>query len=1055
MKIDWDANSDASIIPYAPPQVVCFIIIPSASSDVWERDRLRKSWLIGARGKLWDYGFFTSSLVITPTAEQVMYGDIVHLSLRADEDVPSQITHKNRLALEWVLLRVETRYILKVECDTWVYPAALASWLEDRASSHGWYGGHLEPLSARSGTIAPHLSANGSASLFASGSYVLALPTAQLISEVIRRGEARLMPSMDDASVGLAAFALGIQPVHVPGFKHVGPDDAAHADCCGTGTLLYHRPGRCCAAVDSQWHQGRAMSSNAAQISSPLVVTLFISLPHQQVKHSYDLERTVQIAAPYVVYCGGAACELIAKARADVDKWSTTTLRRGWTIQRLLYLVANALGTPAHTLWQALQRSVTGPVDWGARRGWNACPSPEFILLWLSKVPLLRQAMREFPEQQKFAWVDAGFNFYRMVGRPVPPPPWLAFWPVRGVAARRHRDACDAQYWSRTSRRPFARCVYGAFMYGSRSGWGRFIHAYLTHVEKVVTTQAVWGELQAYGLCSDQDLYEAVAAADPTLVEELLPANDWSWENIVSLKASGQGLPVAPSVLNSSDARLSGSVDQPRREHGQVVAIVAGPRSATTCFAIILSRQAHVAQRDGLRRSWLRQRSTSGDFDYAFFVGSSSSVACSGERVGDLVCLLNISDAYTDLAIKVLGALSWAASTVDAPFILKADENTWADMAAIVRYLRTYGSPWFYGGDLGDNLGGPVHREGKWAVPRELYNFSAYPVYPYGGGYVLSKQTALAVVNMVKRGRAPLLRNVEDACVGIAAKLLSIEPTAIAGFYSSMTPRPVGGPSTRSAWCCTSGTMLFHKPTDMQACDACHTEPIHAVCLVGELRSISLTAPGLRQNLLDASNADAFVVALTRSTSAEERVKEEEVLRTLGPRVKVTRLGSPEELLDAYALKQTISAAAQSRGFVGLGQPGHGDWPRKHAEQWLTRQACANLVHASEREQGRRYNAYARVRLDTRLFTPISNSVFKFIAAKGSSSAPVAFVPEGNEFGEDPFVKDVEGADVMHVTDKMLIGDQRAFDADASVWRTMINSAVSRLYTQARSCSPR
>ena len=52
-----------------------------------------------------------------------------------------------------------------------------------------------------------------------------------------------------------------------------------------------------------------------------------------------------------------------------------------------------------------------------------------------------------------------------------------------------------------------------------------------------------------------------------------------------------------------------------------------------------------------------------------------------------------------------------------------------------------------------------------------------------------------------------------------------------------------------------------------------HTNPNVAVCLVGELRSIGLTAPSLRQNLLEVADADAFVVALTFSQSEEERAK--------------------------------------------------------------------------------------------------------------------------------------------------------------------------------------
>ena len=41
-----------------------------------------------------------------------------------------------------------------------------------------------------------------------------------------------------------------------------------------------------------------------------------------------------------------------------------------------------------------------------------------------------------------------------------------------------------------------------------------------------------------------------------------------------------------------------------------------------------------------------------------------------------------------------------------------------------------------------------------------------------------------------------------------------------------------------------------------------------AVCLVGEPRSIGLTAPNLRTNLLDAWDADGFVASTTNSRCA-------------------------------------------------------------------------------------------------------------------------------------------------------------------------------------------
>ena len=59
--IAWDDSTDYSTVVYQPPNVTCFIIIPSAQGHVPERDMLRRGWLGAFHGinPAWDYGFFT------------------------------------------------------------------------------------------------------------------------------------------------------------------------------------------------------------------------------------------------------------------------------------------------------------------------------------------------------------------------------------------------------------------------------------------------------------------------------------------------------------------------------------------------------------------------------------------------------------------------------------------------------------------------------------------------------------------------------------------------------------------------------------------------------------------------------------------------------------------------------------------------------------------------------------------------------------------------------------------------------------------------------------
>ena len=279
----------------------------------------------------------------------------------------------------------------------------------------------------------------------------------------------------------------------------------------------------------------RSLHIQSRQHPPPVVVTLFFYLNASAVKHSYDLKRTTQIQAPYYVFCGEPACTQILEGRAD-GRWGSTTIDDEWDTNRLLTHVAKAMNQPEGKLWQALRLSVTD-TRWAATaNGWRACPSPELMLIWLSKVVLLSAAMAALPDQQRFAWVDSGFNHYRLMGTAVPPAPWLRWWPRRGIAMRRHANACDKNFYDYAATRRFDRCVYGAYLYGTRSAWQRVSTAFLRRAGEHVANESTWGIKGERRMCSDQDIFEEVASEDPTLFEELLPADDWSWEHITKLE---------------------------------------------------------------------------------------------------------------------------------------------------------------------------------------------------------------------------------------------------------------------------------------------------------------------------------------------------------------------------------------------------------------------------------------------------------------------------------------------------------------------------------------
>ena len=165
---------------------------------------------------------------------------------------------------------------------------------------------------------------------------------------------------------------------------------------------------------------------------------------------------------------------------------------------------------------------------------------------------------------------------------------------------------------------------------------------------------------------------------------------------------------------------------------------------------------------------------------------------------------------------------------------MKVDEDTWVDPMGVVSWLMSNAvqSALFYGGALHAT---PVHRHGKWAVSPDIYPAAIYPLYAKGGGYVLSTLAASQIIQAITQGQSPVLDNVEDATVGLAAAMLQMTPTSIGGFRDgqewsdALTKASAEELYEEELYekaaddCCKVGTLLYHKPLHMPRCEACHS----------------------------------------------------------------------------------------------------------------------------------------------------------------------------------------------------------------------------------------
>ena len=204
--------------------------------------------------------------------------------------------------------------------------------------------------------------------------------------------------------------------------------------------------------------------------------------------------------------------------------------------------------------------------------------------------------------------------------------------------------------------------------------------------------------------------------------------------------------------------------------------------------------------------------------------------------------------------------------------------------------------------------------------------------------------------------------------------------------------------------------------------------PSVAVCFVGELRSSSRTAPAARAHLLDEWDADAFVVALVNMNITTQAADVIALRAAFGRRLVASRFGDADELLDPHLLA-TLPFAPAMEGSFEIAS-GRSERRRAFAEQLLNRKACHELVKRHEIDRAAPYSTYSRVRLDAMFFAPPPISY----ATHAAAEPRLVIVPTGDRWGQHG-----DG-----YSDRMIVGGSTAFEADATVWRSLLDNPSGR-----------
>ena len=227
---------------------------------------------------------------------------------------------------------------------------------------------------------------------------------------------------------------------------------------------------------------------------------------------------STDVPAPYFMLGDTTTLDVIANMRS---KRKQITHVRSEPLHGLIDDVATAINVDTKDLMEAARLS--------AEHMPSICPSAEVLLIWLAKPFTMLRAIpqiKKLPEfagsyTNGFAWIDAGYQTYR--DKKPPPPPWTTFWPRDGaLAVTKLKRAChgwrlresgdehdeDDKQWDHTS------CPIGSILYGSEEAWQAFADAHARVVRDLVLGN------RSRELCSDQDVFETVAQANPQLVDE-------------------------------------------------------------------------------------------------------------------------------------------------------------------------------------------------------------------------------------------------------------------------------------------------------------------------------------------------------------------------------------------------------------------------------------------------------------------------------------------------------------------------------------------------------
>ena len=190
---------------------------------------------------------------------------------------------------------------------------------------------------------------------------------------------------------------------------------------------------------------------------------------------------------------------------------------------------------------------------------------------------------------------------------------------------------------------------------------------------------------------------------------------------------------------------------------------------------------SYATRRNFIRDTWGNEANppASKNWKRIFVLGMTKAIEIQQEAaVFNDILVLNMTDSYKNLVIKVLSGLAWSISNLNPRFILKADDDVYVRVPYLISWLEKYGSDQFYGGTVIPHEKRRSNRS-KNRVLKDCFAEDFYPPYCAGSFYVVSSNILPSLFESVRKWTAI---PVEDAYLGILARENGIKPVSITGF---------------------------------------------------------------------------------------------------------------------------------------------------------------------------------------------------------------------------------------------------------------------------------